>query len=194
MILQGNLICLRSLAVEDAEITLKWRQSEQARFLNRGANTVEEQREWIEANIIKDEFNFIIEFRGMPVGTYSIYNINRLHQSGTIGRLIIGEREWVRNAPVVHEAGVLLYDYAFGELGLHKIYGEIIEENIGMINLRHYLGFHQDGILRDHFRDGETYKNIVVLSMLSDEYWVKCRPRLVSLIKLFEKFSQISPK
>jgi len=189
MILQGCLVQLRPLLADDAEVTLHWRLSERARFLNKGAQTVDEQRLWIVAHKGADEFNFIIKYKNMPVGMIAIYGINHQHKSALIGRFILGEKAIVDNAPVAFEAELLVCDYIFMELGLHKIYGDIVEDNIGVVRFRSYLGYHQDGFLRDHFWNGEAYQNMIAVSLLETEYWEKCRPRLISLIELFTKYS-----
>jgi RimJ/RimL family protein N-acetyltransferase len=189
MILEGKLVRLRPLTPADAEITWRWRQGERAKYLNRGARTVEEQRAWILRNQGEGEFNFIMEYQGEPVGTISIYGINQQHKSALIGRLIVGEDGRVGNAPVAAEAELLICDYIFRDLGLHKIHGDIVEDNVGVVKFRAYLGYHQDGVLRDHFWDGTAYRNMIAVSLLDKEYFSQCRPRLVALIELLSRYS-----
>jgi RimJ/RimL family protein N-acetyltransferase len=78
----------------------------------------------------------------------------------------------------------LLSDYVFERLKLHKLYGEIMEDNIGMIRTRFYLGYKQDGLLRDHYIFEGSYKNAVAVSLLEDEYRKVCRPKLLKFISL----------
>ncbi len=184
MILRGQLVTLRPLTVADAELTWAWRQSERAKFLNKGAPTVEAQRAWIAAHTTAGELNCIIEYQAAPVGTIALHDINPQHRSAILGRLLIGDAERVGQAPAAFEAELLLGDYAFATLGLHKLYGYVLEEHIGMVRLRAYLGYHQDGVLRDHFRSGDRYQNMIAVSLLENEYWTVCRPKLVSLVEL----------
>jgi RimJ/RimL family protein N-acetyltransferase len=184
MKLAGKLVTLRPLVIEDAAITLRWRLSKRARFLQRGAQTEEEQRAWIASKDRTGELNFIIEFKGEPVGMTALHEISQQNRSAIMGRLLIGEAEKVGSAPVFFETEVLLCDYAFGQLKLHKLYGEIMEDNIGMIRTRLYLGYKQDGFLRDHFIFNGSYKGAIVVSLLEDEYRTVCRPKLVRLIAL----------
>ncbi len=190
MILRGQLVTLRPLAESDAEVTWAWRQSDRAKFLNKGAPSPEAQRAWIAAHTTGDQLNFIIEYRAAPVGMIALHDINLQHKSAILGRLLIGETERVGGAPVAFEAELLVGDYAFEQLGLHKLYGYVIEDYVGMVRLRAYLGYHQDGVLRDHFRDGETYKNMIAVSLLESEYWAVCRPKLVALIEPFTRTSR----
>ena len=188
MILKGDFATLRPITVDDSEITFRWRNSSRARLLQRGATTVDEQSTWIASKLKSDELNFIIEYENRPVGMIALLDINSLHKSVQMGRLLVGEEEFVGKAPVAFEADLMLCDYAFDVLKMHKIYGDIMEDNHGMIKTRLYLGYKQDGILRDHYVYDGVYKNTVAVSILEDEYRKICRPKLVSLIKMISGY------
>ena len=188
MIFNGKISLLRPITVDDAEITLKWRLSERAKFLQRGAKTIEEQKSWIEAKLRTNELNFIIEYKGKPVGMIALHDISSIHRSAQLGRLLIGEDEWIGKAPVAFEAEQLLCDYAFDSMGLHKIYGDVMEDNVGMLKTRLYLGYKQDGVLRDHYIYDGIFKNTIAVSLLEGAYRAICRPKLVSLIDTLSSF------
>lgn len=184
----GKISRLRPIAVDDAEITLEWRLGERAKLLQRGAKTVDEQRAWIAAKLKSDELNFIIEYKEKPVGMIALHDISLIHRSVQMGRLLIGEEAWIGKAPVAFEADLLLCDYAFDVLKMHKIYGDVMEDNLGMLKTRFYLGYKKDGILRDHYIYDGVYKNTVAVSLLENEYRTICRPKLVSLINTLSNF------
>jgi RimJ/RimL family protein N-acetyltransferase len=188
MILKGDIATLRPITVDDAELTFAWRNSARARFLQRGATTVDEQRAWIAAKLATNELNFIIEYKDRPVGMIALLDINYLHRSVQAGRLLVGEEEFVGKAPVAFEAELMLCDYAFDVLKMHKIYGDVMEDNHAMLKTRLYQGYKQDGILRDHYVYDGVYKNTIAISILEDEYHKVCRSKLVSLIKMFSKY------
>ncbi len=188
MILKGTITTLRSITADDAGITLGWRQGDRAKLLQRGAQTLEEQRAWIAAKLETKELNFIIEYEAKPVGMIALHDINHIHKSVQMGRLLIGEEEWVGKAPVAFEADLLVSDYAFDVLKMHKIYGDVMEDNIGMLKTRFYLGYKQDGVLRDHYLYDGVYKNTVAVSIIEDEYRKICRPRLNQLILMLSAF------
>jgi len=185
MILRGTFTTLRPITIEDAALTLQWRNSARARLLQRGASTVDEQHAWIAAKLKTNELNFIIEYSDRPVGMIALLDINQLHRNVQMGRLLVGEEAFVGKMPVAFEADLMLCDYAFDVLKMHKIYGDIMEDNVGMLKTRLYLGYKQDGILRDHYVYDSGYKNTIAVSILEEEYRRVCRPKLVSLIKLF---------
>jgi len=183
------MVTLSPLTLEDAEITLRWRLSKRARFLQRGSQTIEEQRDWILSSERAGDLNFIIEYKGDRVGMIALLDINRRHKTVVMGRLLIGEQEIVGNAPVFFETDMLISDYAFDHLGMHKIYGDVMEDNAGMLRTRFYLGYKQDGILRDHYIYDGVHKNTVAISILEDEYRLICRPKLVNMIELYSRFA-----
>jgi diamine N-acetyltransferase len=185
MIFKGRFVTLRPLTVEDAEMTLRWRRGRRARFLQPGSQTIQEQREWIASKEQSSDLNFVIEHCGEPVGMIALLELNCRHRTAEMGRFLIGEQAKVGNAPVAFEAELLLSDYVFDDLDFHKIYGDIMEDNIAMIRTRLYLGYQKDGILRDHYIYDGVYKNTVAISLLKDEYRMVCRPKLVQLIAFF---------
>lgn len=184
MILEGTIVRLRPIALADAETTLRWRLGDRARLMQRGATTVDEQRTWITSKLHSDEINCIIEYGKVPVGMIALHDINKMHNNAILGRLLIGEEAIVGTAPVAFEAELMLCDFAFDQLKLHKIYGDVVEDNLPMLKLRSYLGYKRDGVLRDALNFAGVYKNVHTFSLLEDEYYVKCRPKLVGLVEL----------
>ena len=118
----------------------------------------------------------------------ALHDINSTHKSAQMGRLLIGEEDWVDKAPVAFEAELMLCDYAFNVLKIHKIYGDVMEENHGMLKTRLYLGYKQDGVFRDHYLYEGGFKNTVAISLLEEEYRAVCRPKLVQLISVLNEY------
>ncbi len=185
MILAGKFARLRPIVEDDAAITLKWRTSQRARYLQPGAVTVEQQRSWIASHLDADEHNWIIEYKGHPVGMIALYDINKGHRSATIGRFLIGEEAFVGRAPVGFETDLLVSDFAFDQLQLHRIHGPVMEDNEAVIQTRLYLGYVKEGVSREHYIYHGEFKDAVMFGLLEDEYRRTCRPRLESLIRLF---------
>lgn len=189
MVIQGNIVTLRSVTVDDAEITLKWRLGERAKMMQRGATTVEQQREWIITQSKTTNINCIIEYKNKSVGMIALHDINKVHHHLIIGRLLIGEEDFVGKAPVAYEAELLLCDYAFDQLKIHKIHGDVVEINEPMLKFRTYLGYKKDGVLRDHLCFDGSYINVHTFSLLENEYRAQCRPKLMQLIQLMLKYN-----
>ena len=115
-LIKGAFVTLRPLSLSDASITLQWRQSSRAIFLNRGAQTHEEQERWISSRPM-NEYNFIICLQDdRPVGMVSLSDIDLTHRRAEPGRFLIGEEELVRGIPVAAESMKLLYTLAFEKI------------------------------------------------------------------------------
>jgi len=185
MILTGKFAKLRPITVSDAQITLKWRLSDRAKFMQSGAKTLKQQENWIKNAVKKtNEITFIIEYCNRPVGMIAICNINNNYKNCSLERLLIGEILIVGNIPVAFESELLLCDYIFNELNMHKINGDVMEDNKNMIEFRKYVGYSFDGVLRDQYIFNGEYKNTNLVSLLEEEYVNKCRPKLLGLIRL----------
>lgn len=57
--------------------------------------------------------------------------------------------------------------YATNEIGLLKIYGEVIAENDRSIRLHLNLGFKLDNIFRAHYFDGQNYHDVLSFILLT---------------------------
>jgi RimJ/RimL family protein N-acetyltransferase len=180
--LRGQFVALRLLRVEDAELTLRWRLGDRASLLNRGAATVAEQAGWIAARPTS-ELNFVIELAsGEPVGMLSLLDIDRINRRAEPARFLIGEPGSVRGLPVAVEAMKLLYEHAFDELRLHRVYGTVVADNLLMLKWQKFLGMREEGILRQHYFIGGQFRDAICLAMLEDEYRTVARPRMNALI------------
>lgn len=60
--------------------------------------------------------------------------------------------------------------YVFEELGFHRLWLEVLENNNRAYQLYKSEGFVDEGVHRESLRQGETFLSLKVLSMLSSEY------------------------
>lgn len=61
-------------------------------------------------------------------------------------------------------------DLAFGELGLHKVCGQVLDTNPASARLHMKLGFVQEGLLREHHLIGSRHHNLVCFGILKREW------------------------
>jgi RimJ/RimL family protein N-acetyltransferase len=181
-VLRGEFVNLRPLDVADAELTLRWRSAERARFLNVGAQTVEQQAGWI-AGRPDSEHNYIIELAdARPVGMLSLTGIDRVNRHGEPGRFLIGDEAAVQGIPAAVEAMKLLYRLAFDEIDLVRVCGIVAAENTLMLKWQKFMGMREEGRLRNHlFLDGR-FQDAVFLGLLVDDYRTTTLPRMNALI------------
>jgi RimJ/RimL family protein N-acetyltransferase len=180
--LSGEFVTLRPLTVDDAAMTLHWRQSKRALNLNSGAQTVEQQSAWI-ASRPASEYNFVILLKsGTPVGTLSLVDVDKVNRRAETGRFLIGEEEAVKGIPAAVEAMKLLYELAFDQLGLQRIYGSVASDNHLMIKWQKFLGMKEEGRLRQHYFINGHFQDAVMLGLMADEYRQAALPRMKSFI------------
>ncbi|QXG75074.1 GNAT family N-acetyltransferase [Modestobacter sp. L9-4] len=181
-VLRGEFVNLRPLQVADAELTFRWRSAARARFLNAGAQTVEQQADWIAARP-DSERNHVIELAdGRPVGMLSLTGVDPVNRHGEPGRFLIGDEAAVRGVPAAVEAMKLLYGLAFDELGLVRVHGIVAAGNTPMIRWQKFLGMQVEGRLRDHLYLDGRFQDAVALGLLVADYRTTTLPRMNVLI------------
>ena len=181
-LLEGEFVNLRPLQVDDAELTLRWRRAQRAKFLNAGAATLEQQAAWI-ADRPVSEYNFIIELKsGHPVGMLSLTDIDATNRHGEPGRFLIGDEEAAKGMPVAVEAMKLLYELAFDLLGLVRVCGIVAQNNHLMLKWQKYLGMKEEGRLRNHLCLAGQFQDGIFIGLLVEEYRKITVPRMKVLI------------
>lgn len=115
-----------------------------------------------------DRRYWIIELDGRAVGVANLYDIRVEH----------GHASWAFYLadPSVRGRGVgsfterFVMRHAFAHLGLQKLCCEVLASNPAIVEMHRKFGFTVDGTLRQHIKKGDTYVDVVTLSMLADEW------------------------
>jgi RimJ/RimL family protein N-acetyltransferase len=179
----GRHVRLRPITPDDAEITQKWRMSGRAFLLNKGAQTVEEQRAWIASRPASEQdFIMVLEATNQRVGMIALVDIDKTHRRAEAGHFLIGEPDLVKGKPVAAEATRLLYHLAFDWLHLHSVYGMLSVENEKMITWNKYLGMREEGRLKVHYWLNDRWHDALFLNLLEGDYRTITVPTLRGLI------------
>jgi RimJ/RimL family protein N-acetyltransferase len=187
IILEGEFVTLRPLAVDDASLTLAWRRSARASNLNTAPQSVEQQAKWISTRP-DSEYNFIIELKdGRRVGMVSLAGVDTTHRRAEPGRFLIGDEEAVRGVPAAVEAMKLVYELAFGKLGLQRVHGSVASDNKLMIKWQKFMGMTEEGRLRNHYFINGKFQDAVIFGLLADEYRAKVKRNMEVFIKAARK-------
>jgi RimJ/RimL family protein N-acetyltransferase len=102
------------------------------------------------------------------IGNIYLRPINLTFRNAVLG-IFIGEKKH-RGRGFGGQALRAALRHAFGDLGLHRIYFEVLADNKPAIRLYEKVGFKTEGRLRHHvFKDGQ-FKDVLVMGMLADEY------------------------
>lgn len=108
---------------------------------------------------------------GRIVGAMGM-GVSTLNDSGSIGYWIDREHE---GKGIVTRGAQLFVEFGFRELGLHRISISAAVENVRSRAVAERLGFRQEAILRGADKTSSGYLDMVVYSMLHDE-WVEPAP------------------
>lgn len=161
---------LRPMVHDDLESVLCWRNHPDVRryMYSQHEISFEEHKHWFESASVKtDRHLLIFERNNIPLG---FININQIKSGGIA--------EWgFYTAPEAPKGtgfklGVAVLQYAFVDLNLHKLCGEVLAYNKPSINFHLKLGFQQEGRLRDHYFDGQQYYNIEYFGLLARDWQV----------------------
>ena len=181
--LYGDFVDLLPLTPAHAALTLAWRHADRASLLKRGAATVAEQAVWI-ASRPASEYNWVIALKsGLAVGMVSLTGIERDHRHAEPGRFLIGEETAVRGVPAAVEAMKLVYQFAFDELRLLRLWGYVAADNTLMTKWQKYLGMQDEGRLRQHLFIAGCHQDAILLGLLESEYRSVALPRMNALLR-----------
>jgi len=130
-----------------------------------------QQREFVDS-VAKDskQMFFIAEDiqRNCPFGVYSLKYIDHRNQRAELG--IFLEPGAASSGVVAFEAAVLVLDYGFDYLNLHKIVAEILAENQRAIRLDEGLGLRLEGVRRRHAFYGGSFHDLLLYAVFREDF------------------------
>ncbi|MDB5249637.1 MAG: N-acetyltransferase [Segetibacter sp.] len=165
-------------AFESADLTLlnEWHNDEEINSLTGGRKhfvSSEYDKKWLEDKMLnntKQLYWAICETatRNM-VGYTSLNDIDFVNRKAFMGGLVIGDKA-TRSKGYATKAAILLLNYGFYELGLNKIYATCLSEHKTVVLTFLMLGFKRDGILRQDVFKGNKFRDVIMVSLLKEEY------------------------
>lgn len=169
-------VYLRALEPDDYKVSIKWRKDEDIWPLLGGTKYfVSEayEKKWVENAIFgtSDIKLAVCDLESnVYIGNVYLIKIDKINRSAHIG-ILIGNKDF-RGSGRGSEAVKLLLNYAFGELGLHRISALILEENLASRKTFAKLGFKEEGMYRDSVFKGGKFRNQILVSLLESEFLI----------------------
>lgn len=157
---------MKWISIEEQHLQqiLDWRTSEEVtRFMYTDIEyNFENQKKWLE-KIRTDENGryFLMEYRDELIGFISLTDIQWTHKRGT-WNFYIGNMKYTM---LVGFLGAYMYNYAFNELGLEKLNGEVMDINEGVRKLHVKQGAREVGVLEHHILKNGTWHDVYVFEM-----------------------------
>ncbi|MGL4671160.1 GNAT family N-acetyltransferase [Cetobacterium sp.] len=141
--LKSNNLVFNLVEEEDANFILQLRSTESLnKYLSKSVVTEEAQKTWIreykKREIEKKEYYFRIDKKdGEQLGFVRLYDISYEKNTFTWGSWIIKEGRPPYSAI---ESALIIYEYAFNELGMSKAIFDVRKENIGVLKFHKKFG------------------------------------------------------
>lgn len=139
---------------------------------NKPLTRKEQQRWWKNLNR-KNVRLFIVEEGGQWCGYVGLNPIDWRHSHAEFGIFIVPEFQ--KNKAGKRALEKLLH-YAFGKLGLHRVYSDMIDYKDTRIKFFTNLGFKIEGVNRSHYLKGGAWRNSLQIGILKKELRSKPRP------------------
>lgn len=174
---------LREIKQEELELMLSWRNAPNVRanMYTRHEISLDEHLSWWARTQQRSNQQYLMyELNNEPLGIVGFTGIDTENKVSS----------WAFYASPGAPKGTgskmefLALEYAFHELGLHKLHCEVLAFNAPVIKLHKKFGFIAEGIFREHHKVGESFVDIHLLGLLAHE-WAEHRANMQEkLIKL----------
>ena len=174
---------LRSIGPDDKARLLAWRNSpEVAAYMYTDHQITEAEHERWFAGVGQDERRayWIIEMDGEPVGLANFYDIDRRHHRGAWAYYLAAPS--VRGRGIGGYVEYLMIERAFGELGLQKLWCEVLESNRGVWRMHQRFGFQQEALFRRHILKNGEWVDVMGLGLLAED-WPEARSRMAETLR-----------
>lgn len=159
---------IRSMAEEDLTMVLAWRNHPEVRrfMFTQHEISLAEHTQWF-MRAVQDNSRrlLIVQEQGSPIGYVHFSNVER----GGVADWGFYARP---DAPkgTGRKLGTLALDHAFGQLELHKVFGQAIDTNHASIQFHERLGFKREAVLRDQKRVNNQYQTLICFGLLVHEW------------------------
>jgi RimJ/RimL family protein N-acetyltransferase len=169
----GQKVTLRQMGKADVARRVKWLNDPDINktLLIDEKLDLNKSLEWFERTIKdKSRRDFVVETReGKPIGIIALVHIDDVHGTAECF-CVIGEKAYWGGG-IGTEAHILLADWAFRDLGLHKIWACIRPENTAIIKVVEKIGFKVEGTLREEKCVAGKRVDVVRIGLLRREFY-----------------------
>jgi UDP-4-amino-4,6-dideoxy-N-acetyl-beta-L-altrosamine N-acetyltransferase len=168
------VIKLRDLQDDDSARLFAWRRDAEVDRWMRGLppSDPEAHQAWFDAfRADGSRAGWIVTIDGAPCGWAALTNITAKNRRAEWGWYIGEPRARGRGAGRAAQA--LGLDRAFGDLGLEKVWSEVLAENEIALKAQAGAGFRREGYLRRHVWKDDRFHDAVLLGVLRDEWEAK---------------------
>lgn len=164
------MVLLRELKDKDADGMLEWmHESDVNQYFRFEADkmTKEKVEEFIRNSMTEYSRNYaVVDENDSYLGTISLKNIN--YHDGN-AEYAISLRKCARGTGAAKSATFELLGIAFNELGLEKVYLNVLSSNLRAIRFYEKMGFRFVGESRKHVKIKDTFHDLMWFEILKEE-------------------------
>lgn len=172
MMLTGEKVRLRAMEPADVDLLIQWENCTanwevSGTIAPYSRSAMETFIKHSELTVFQTgQLRLMIESRSntSTIGTIDLFDFDAFHRRAGVGILIALPEQ--RNQGIASESLQLLKEYAFGHLGLHQLYCNILSDNSVSIKLFKAAGFTISGNQHDWIRINNTYKDLYFMQLL----------------------------
>ena len=168
-------IYLRAIETNDYTTTFQWRNDDEISSMVGGQKyfvSLEKEKQWIE-RVVGDNSTIrlmvCLKEGNKPIGMVTLADVNYVNRSAHSHILIGDKSEWGKGYGTV--ALKQLLDYAFEEMGLHRVEAMVLESNVGSVKMHKKCGYTEEGVKRESIYKNGKYHNQLIMSVLCDEFF-----------------------
>lgn len=176
MILKGRRVILRPIEFEDLEFIRSLINDPDIEKTIVGwslpISKKDEEKWYANFSNTQQTIRYVIEtLDGEVVGLTGLGNIDM--KNGCAKGLGIRIAPNVQSNGLATDAYMTLFKFAFNELRLHRIETAAFDDNFASLRFQEKLGCIREGIRREAIYKNGTYKSIVTLGCLKDDFMAK---------------------
>lgn len=161
-------------------LELQW-DKDLMHYMNFKPLSFENQKEWLKS-LGKTNLTFSIflkeEFNTILIGLATLNQIDHIHQRASWGLKL---KTNIQSKGLGFESSLILLNFAFSNLNLQKIHGDIIFENFANRRMCEKIGVREEGILINHIYQNGKFRNLVLVGILKEEFYTKNLEKLKNL-------------
>jgi len=140
-----------------------------------GPNTPDETRAFLGRAVarrhasprIEFDFGIVLKTDAMLVGSCGLYVHKPEHREGMLG-YVINRHYWGQG--IATEAARAVVQFAFEQLGLHRVYATCDTENAASERVMRKLGMRREAHFREHLWQHERWRDSYVYAVLEGEW------------------------
>lgn len=167
-------VYLRALELEDYNISVKWRMDEETWELLYGPRyyvSPEYEKKWIEGAIFSQKdirLAVCLKKENKLIGFINLMGVDMIYRNAELS-VWIGDKE-CRNKAYGMQACLLIMQFGFYERGLERISARALESHKVTRKGLLFMGFKEEGLLRNAVYKNGRFQNTIIYSILSSEF------------------------